>query len=281
MKRESIENVLTFKEFFSKWQTSHDQPDTPPEEVPGPLVPYLKLVYKFSKGLARFGFSPNKMTVLSFLIVLYSIFFFGLGADFVFLAGLFIGISGILDNVDGCIAGILNKGSNFGAYFDAIMDKFGDIILMIGPILYLYIYPAVFGPFFLDTLGPSYLFRYFDIFNTSHFSFFIILGLVTIATTLIQEYCRARQEGLGLLETKVTIGERPFRIITVSVLIGIVGGSYWSQYNPAFNQGALLNNHIFYAVWLIPIMISISFVISIISIMQLSIHGWKHLDETR
>ncbi|MFX1451804.1 MAG: CDP-alcohol phosphatidyltransferase family protein [Promethearchaeota archaeon] len=280
LKRAKISNILTFREYFSKWQISHDQPDKPPEEVPGPLVPYSKMVYNFSKNFAKFGFTPNKMTIFNFLIGFYAILFFALGGNFVYFAALSILFSGILDSVDGCIAGITNNETEFGAYFDAVIDKFGDIVWMIGPILYLLTYSEVYGPFFSNVFGPiGALLKIVDFTGNYHFKLFAVLGLLTIGTTIIQEYCRARQQGLGLDKTIMTLGERPWRVFVMSLLIGILGGAFLTFNISIFREGQLYINNIWYILWLVPLMFVILFAFSIISIIQLTIHGKKYLDK--
>ncbi len=280
LKREKVGNILPFREYMIKWLNSHGQPDKTPEECPGPLVPYSNLVYNFSKGFAKFGFTPNKMTIFNFLLGFYSIFFFGLGGAYIYFAALSIMFSGILDSVDGCIAGIQEKETMFGAYFDALIDKFGDIVWMIGPILYLLTYAEIHGPLYSSIFGPlGYLVHYFDFFGNAYLDLFVIIGLLTIATTLIQEYCRARQQGLGLEETPMTIGERPWRVFVMALLIGILGGAFISLYSPVFQEGQLFINNMFYANWLIPLMFIILFGFSIISIIHLTIYGKKHLDK--
>ncbi|MFX0135979.1 MAG: CDP-alcohol phosphatidyltransferase family protein, partial [Candidatus Hodarchaeota archaeon] len=189
--------------------------------------------------------------------------------------------SGILDSVDGCIAGILEKETKFGAYFDAVIDKFGDIVWMVGPILYLLTYSEIYGPFYSSVFGPiGFLFKFLDFSANYHFKLFVLIGLITIGTTLIQEYCRARQQGLGLEETPMTVGERPWRVTIMSLLIGILGGAFLSFNSPIFREGQLYLTNLWYSFWLIPLMFIILFAFSIISIIQLTVHGKKHLDKT-
>lgn len=258
-KREPIQKIISFREYFSKWLQSHGQPDKPAEEFKGPLPTYMNQMYNFSKIFAKFGFTPNKMTFFNFLLGFYAILFIDLGEISIFFAGFVIGVSGILDSIDGCIAGILEKETKFGAFFDATIDRFGDIVWMISPILYLLTSSDIYGNFYVNL--------------------FLSLALITIASTQIQEYCRARQQGLGLFSTPMTVGERPWRLLIMVGFLFDLGGSYFLQYIPAFTQGSLYSLHLAAVIWDIPILIMVLFVISVISIIQLSVHGRKNLDK--
>jgi len=238
---------------------SHGQPDTPPEETRGPIAPYLKPVYKMSILFARFGFTPNKMTLFNFLIGFYAIIFFDLGEFWILFGGIAILFSGILDNVDGCIAGITNNETNLGAYLDAVVDRAGDIVWMIGPILYILKYSNFYGFFYTNL--------------------FLVLSFAAIASIQIQEYCRARQQGLGLQRTVVTPGERTWRLIIIAIFVTELGASYLAQYSPIFQQGILKDIHIGAAILSMPILITILLILSVVSIIQLTVFGIKNLDK--
>ena len=63
----------TYEEYLEKWASTHDW-DKPPESDEGPLKPYLKIMLFFSKQYARIGFTPNKVSVLSFLLACWLFF---------------------------------------------------------------------------------------------------------------------------------------------------------------------------------------------------------------
>jgi len=77
---------------------------------------------------AKTGITPNQITFLSFL--------FGIGAAFCFFCGVFwvgsilLGLSGVLDLMDGSVARINHKKSDFGAIIDWIVDKYVDGIVL-------------------------------------------------------------------------------------------------------------------------------------------------------
>ena len=258
--RKPLGEILDFREFFKKWLQSHGQTQETPEETPGPLPPYQRVAYEFSVGFAKFGFTPNKMTIFNFIIGFYGILFVELGEICLLFAGLSLVFSGFLDSVDGGIASITDQSSEFGAYLDSVIDKFGDIVWMMCPIYYILKISWFYGGFYTNL--------------------FFGLGAIGIAFVLIQEYCRARQQGLGIEETPMTAGERPWRLMIMSYWLGYLGISYMVQYSPACQQGIMKDMHTWIAIWGIPISIIVVLIMSIISIIHLSIFAYKNLDKS-
>ncbi|HIJ05836.1 MAG: Phosphatidylglycerophosphate synthase [Methanomicrobiales archaeon 53_19] len=78
----------------------------------------------------RLGISPNQITILSLI--------FGIGCAVSFVYQQFIPgsillfISAILDLVDGSVARKTNHDSNFGAVLDWIVDKYIDVLALLG-----------------------------------------------------------------------------------------------------------------------------------------------------
>jgi len=78
--------------------------------------------------------TPNQMTVVSFLISLLSSAAYVLGAPW--LGGTIAQISSIVDGVDGEIARAKGISSRFGAFFDTILDRYSDLVVIIGASFY-------------------------------------------------------------------------------------------------------------------------------------------------
>lgn len=89
-----------------------------------------KFSLKITKMLAPTSITPNQITIGSFLITLIAALAFATG--FPFLAGLLAQFSSIVDGVDGEIARLKFLKSNFGGLVDAILDRYGDALLVIG-----------------------------------------------------------------------------------------------------------------------------------------------------
>ncbi|MDD3159533.1 MAG: CDP-alcohol phosphatidyltransferase family protein [Candidatus ainarchaeum sp.] len=99
------------------------------------LRPHIKLIqYFLSWPFIKLKISPN-------LISISGLFFALIGAYFVYqqnflLAFLFFLIAPTMDLIDGTVARALNKVSNWGNYFETMIDKFVDFI-MIGSFVFI------------------------------------------------------------------------------------------------------------------------------------------------
>lgn len=101
----------------------------------GPVARYLNrpISIRISKFLVNYPFTPNMITLFSFLFSLISAFFFTL-QDYIFvlIAGIFAQFSSILDGCDGEVAKLKHRVSDYGAWFDAILDRYADILIILG-----------------------------------------------------------------------------------------------------------------------------------------------------
>jgi archaetidylinositol phosphate synthase len=91
------------------------------------LIQYLTPVARL---FFRAGLTPNQISVLSLIC--------GLGCAYLFylrnfpLGSLFLVLSAILDLIDGSVARMGKRETNFGAVFDWITDKYIDTVALIG-----------------------------------------------------------------------------------------------------------------------------------------------------
>jgi len=81
--------------------------------------------------------SPNFVTVLSFLIGVFSAFLL-LNGNYVF-AGIVYWFSWVFDLVDGELARLKGKASKFGAWLDGILDRIRELIILIAISVVIYI----------------------------------------------------------------------------------------------------------------------------------------------
>lgn len=79
-----------------------------------PARPLSRWLYKYS------WLTPNKITLFGFLIGLSSIFYLKTNP---LLAAFLIYLAGVFDHIDGMVAKLQKKQSNFGAWFDGTLDK--------------------------------------------------------------------------------------------------------------------------------------------------------------
>ena len=83
----------------------------------------------FAKIFIKLGFSPDLVTFFGTLgVVLSSIIFFSQGEFLVgsILFAMFVG----LDAVDGTVARLLNRNSKWGAFFDSVLDRIADGVVL-------------------------------------------------------------------------------------------------------------------------------------------------------
>src|SRR5207237_8321093 len=102
-----------------------------------------------------------------------------------FYAGLVIRAAGIFDMVDGRVARATNQVTTFGAFFDSVIDRYSDIALFFG----LLVYYA----------------------RANHFFYVVLVGLV-MPTSVLVRYTRARAESLSP-SCRVGFLERPGRFV--------------------------------------------------------------------
>lgn len=154
----------------------------------------------FAKIFIKLGFSPDLVTLFGTLgVVASSIIFFSQGEFLVgsILFTMFVG----LDAVDGTVARLLNRNSKWGAFFDSVLDRIADGVVL-GSLA-----------FYFANAGKE---TYF------------VLSLVALLASEIVSYTKARAEGLGL-NCDTGLAERPERVII------IVAGTFFTGLgiNPA------------------------------------------------
>jgi len=131
--------------------------------------------------------NPNLLTVLGLVVNLFAAILFARGLFF--WAGLVVLFAGIFDMVDGEVARRTKRVTQFGAFFDSIIDRYSDLVLLIGIIHY---YAR------LDQIFYVWL-----------------TGLVVIGSVMTS-YTRARAESL-IPQCKVGFLERPERIVLLII----------------------------------------------------------------
>jgi len=117
------------------------------KQIDGPVSKHINRFFslKLTRRLAKHKLTPNQITVMSTLIgLLGSLFFFGAGSlavrspgsvwPLMFIAGLLIQASSILDGVDGEIARLKYQVSPYGAYFDCILDRYVEGFAIMGTV---------------------------------------------------------------------------------------------------------------------------------------------------
>jgi CDP-diacylglycerol--glycerol-3-phosphate 3-phosphatidyltransferase len=141
---------------------------------------WISVISPLENALARRQWNPNFITSLSFSFSLVGCAFFYVG--WLFLAGWMILFAGTLDMLDGRIARKTGRVSRRGAFFDSVLDRYGELFIFLG--------------------------------LAAHLRHSILLAavLAALAGSLMVSYARARAEGVGVA-CKVGLMQRPERIV--------------------------------------------------------------------
>src|SRR5881397_1245695 len=84
--------------------------------------------------LSNLRINPNVLTLIGLLINIFAMILFAKG---IFLwAGLVILFAGIFDIVDGEVARRTERVTKFGAFFDSVIDRYSDLLLLLGLIIW-------------------------------------------------------------------------------------------------------------------------------------------------
>src|ERR1700751_3912404 len=171
------------------------------------------LLYKIVHGLALTRISPNALTFIGLLINVVAGILFGYAhADNqrrIFLyAGLVIIGAGIFDMVDGRVARATNQVTQFGGFFDSIIDRYSDVALFFGLLVY---------------------------YARANRFFYVVMVAFVMTSSLMVSYTRARSENM-IKQCKVGFMERPERIVLVII------GALWNVMAPVLWVLAVLAN---------------------------------------
>jgi CDP-diacylglycerol--glycerol-3-phosphate 3-phosphatidyltransferase len=171
------------------------------------------ILYMIVHGLALTRISPNYLTFMGLVINIAAAVLFGYakGADqprMFFYAGLVIIGAGIFDMVDGRVARATNQVTEFGGFFDSVIDRYSDVALYFGLLVY---------------------------YARSNRFFYVVLTAVVMTSSVMVSYTRARAESL-IGKCKVGFMERPERIVLVII------GALFNRMAPVLWVIAMLAN---------------------------------------
>jgi len=89
-----------------------------------------KMSEPMARLLAKTKLTPNQMTWAAFGIALLSLISFILGYNII--AGLLVQLSSIVDGIDGSLARLKGMTSEFGGFLDSVLDRYADILIVLG-----------------------------------------------------------------------------------------------------------------------------------------------------
>ena len=143
--------------------------------------------------------SPNVLTLIGLVINIFAAVLFAKGMFT--LAGLVVLFASIFDMVDGEVARRTGRVTKFGAFFDSVIDRYSDMVLLLGLVVW---YAK------LDRI------------------FYAGLVVMSLIGSIMTSYTRARAESL-IPACKVGFLERPERIVLLIIgcLSNRMGAAMW------------------------------------------------------
>src|SRR5690242_11688888 len=149
-----------------------------------------KIIDWIVRALALSRIHPNVLTFLGLMINSWAAFLLAAGR---FRAAALVVIgAGIFDMVDGRVARETNRVTRFGGFFDSVLDRYSDLALLMG----LLVYYATINRFF-----------------------YIVLTAIVMTGSVMVSYTRARAENT-IPKCKVGFLERPERVVLL--IIGLL-----------------------------------------------------------
>jgi CDP-diacylglycerol--glycerol-3-phosphate 3-phosphatidyltransferase len=165
-----------------------------------------KIIDQIVGALALSRIHPNVLTFLGLVINTWAAFLFAAGSFR--WAGVVVILAGLFDMVDGRVARETNRVTRFGGFFDSVVDRYSDLALFMG----LLVYYASINRFF-----------------------YIVLTAIVMTGSVMVSYTRARAE-CTIPKCKVGFLERPERVVLIII------GALFDRMAPVLWVIAVLSN---------------------------------------
>ena len=141
-----------------------------------------------AKMLHNLGLTPNQVSILGIVLAVLSAITYWqwkLNSLLLILAPLLMLASGLLDALDGALARLYGEATNFGGFFDSLLDRYADAVIICGIIL--------------GGLTE------------------VSWGLAALMGSLLVSYARARAEAAGVKMESVGLAERAERLVLLAL----------------------------------------------------------------
>jgi CDP-diacylglycerol---glycerol-3-phosphate 3-phosphatidyltransferase len=165
-----------------------------------------KIIRLIVRGLALSKINPNILTFLGLVINMVAAGFLAFGHFRT--AGFVIIFAGLFDMVDGRVARATNQVTRFGGFFDSVLDRYSDIALLVGLLVY---------------------------YGTINRSSYVVLTAIVMAASVMISYTRSRAENI-VPTCKVGFLERPERVVL------LILGALFDRMAPVLWVIAVLGN---------------------------------------
>ena len=141
--------------------------------------------------MVKMGIRPTALNFVGLFAGLLSAMWISRGE--LFLAAVALFVAGLADSLDGVVARTLKAESDFGTFFDSVLDRYVDTAVLLGLAWY-----------FMSREMPLYVFLTFS----------------TVVGTVVTSYSRARAQSLGLSPRNVGPIIGPERM-TLLLIVGL------------------------------------------------------------
>jgi CDP-diacylglycerol---glycerol-3-phosphate 3-phosphatidyltransferase len=139
------------------------------------------------RGLALSRINPNVLTFIGLLVNIWAAYLLAVGRFRA--AGFVIIFAGLFDMVDGRVARETNQVTRFGGFFDSVLDRYSDLALLMGLLVY---------------------------YGTINRPLYVILTATAMAASVMISYARTRAEHI-IPTCKVGFLERPERVVLLII----------------------------------------------------------------
>src|SRR5580693_7437172 len=163
-------------------------------------------INRIVRWLALSRIHPNVLTFLGLLINIWAAWLFARGS-FTWAGVVVIG-AGLFDMVDGRVARETNQVTRFGGFFDSVLDRYSDLALLMGLLVY---------------------------YGTINRYFYVVLTAIVMSGSVMVSYTRARAENT-IPSCKVGFMERPERVVLLII------GALFDRMAPVLWVIAVLSN---------------------------------------
>ena len=156
-----------------------------------------RIARRVAQVFARTPVTPNMLTIFGFILNVVVAALLATGN--LITGGIMIIVAGVFDMLDGALAKVTNRSSDFGAFLDSVVDRYSEATVLFGLLLYYYQQPNQEG--LIE----------------------IVLIYVILVGSMMISYARARAGALQI-SNEVGLMARPERVILLAV--GLLINSY-------------------------------------------------------
>jgi len=164
--------------------------------------------------LLRAHVRPNQLTVLGLGVSIVAAHAFFCGR--LRVAAALLTIAGLFDFFDGSLARLARSESAFGAFLDSVVDRYSDLVVLLGIVLY---------------------------YERADYTTGVFFTMATLVGTIMVSYTKARAQSIGM-RCEIGLMERPERMIV------LIAGGLFHLLTPAIVALAVLTNlTAFHRIW--------------------------------